>query len=143
MLHVGIQVAHTPMRTNPTTTMQGGGCYAWEFKSHTRQCALTSTISSSADISGERGRLEPCKYNANTIWRKIYYSRFETRRVLAPAPWVHLGCTLGAGTKTHLNSRFCLQAILKKRGSDVRIEADVPQKGARDTRSIYLTPYKT
>ena len=36
----------------------------------------------------------------------------DSRRVLAPAPKV-----LGSDIKTHLKSRFCLQAILKKRGA--------------------------
>ena len=44
----------------------------------------------------------------NTMWRKLFY----WRRVLAPAPKV-----LGSDIKTHLKSRFCLQAILKKRGA--------------------------
>ena len=35
----------------------------------------------------------------------------DSRRVLAPAPKV-----LGSDIKTHLKSRFCVQAILKKRG---------------------------
>ena len=42
---------------------------------------------------------------ANTMWRKLFYSGFET--CFGPS-------TQGAGTKTHLESRFC--AILKKRG---------------------------
>ena len=45
--------------------------------------------------------------HANTMWRKLLYSGFET--CFGPS-------TQGAGTKTHLKSRFCLQAILKKRG---------------------------
>ena len=43
--------------------------------------------------------------SANTMWRKLLYSGFE--RCFGPS-------TQGAGTKTHLKSRFC--AILKKRG---------------------------
>ena len=44
--------------------------------------------------------------NVNTMWRKILYSGFET--CFGPS-------TQGAGTKTHLKSRFC--AILTKRGA--------------------------
>ena len=47
---------------------------------------------------------------ANTMWRKLLYSGFET--CFGPS-------TQGAGTKTHLKSRF--SAILKKRGRDVKI----------------------
>ena len=46
-----------------------------------------------------------CGPNANTMWRKLLYSGFET--CFGPS-------TQGAETKTHLKSRFC--AILKKRG---------------------------
>ena len=38
----------------------------------------------------------------------------DSRRVLAPAP-------KNAGTKTHLKSRFCLQAIYEKKGRDARV----------------------
>ena len=40
------------------------------------------------------------------MWRKLLYSGFET------CFWPH---TQGAGTRTHLKSRFC--AILTKRGA--------------------------
>ena len=40
----------------------------------------------------------------------------DSRRVLAPAPKV-----LGSDIKTHLKSRFCLQAILTKKGRDIKI----------------------
>ena len=43
---------------------------------------------------------------ANTMWRKLLYSGFET--CFGPS-------TQGAGTETHLKSRFC--AILQKKGS--------------------------
>ena len=57
----------------------------------------------------------PCA-PANTMWRKLLYSGFET--CFGPS-------TQGAGTKTHLKSRFCLQHFEKK-GRDVRIEMDPP-----------------
>ena len=50
---------------------------------------------------------------ANTMWRKLLYSGFETS--FGPSTQ---GAGFGAGAKTHLKSRFC--AILKKRGRDVR-----------------------
>ena len=52
---------------------------------------------------------------ANTMWRKLLYSGFET--CFGPS-------TQGAGTKTHLKSRFC--AILKKRGAMLEFEMDRP-----------------
>ena len=61
-----------------------------------------------------------------------------SRRVLAPAPKVP-----GSDITTHLKSRFCLQAILTKRGAMLEFEIDVPNVPSRDTGSIYLTPYKT
>ena len=45
------------------------------------------------------------------MWRKLFYSGFET--CFGPS-------THGAGTKTHLKSRFC--AILKKGGAIVILD---------------------
>ena len=47
------------------------------------------------------------------MWRKFLYSGFET--YFGPS-------TQGAGTKTHLKSRFC--AILTKRGAILEFEID-------------------
>ena len=52
--------------------------------------------------------LAPRASPANTMGRKLLYSGFET--CFGPS-------TQGAGAKTHLKSRFCLQAILKQRGA--------------------------
>ena len=52
---------------------------------------------------------------ANTMWRKLLYSGFETS--FGPS-------TQGAETKRHLKSRFC--AILKKMGVMYEFEIDWP-----------------
>ena len=52
---------------------------------------------------------------ANTMWRKLLYSGFET--CFGPS-------TQGAGTKTHLKSRFF--AILKTRGAMLKFGIDGP-----------------
>ena len=64
------------------------------------------TLSRSPRFILSRSFRSPEKWPANTMWRKLLYSGFET--CFGPS-------TQGAGTKTHLKSRFC--AILKKRGA--------------------------
>ena len=55
---------------------------------------------------------------ANTMWRKLLYSEFET--CFGPS-------TQGAETKTHLKSRF--SAILKKRGAMLKFGIGWPFTG--------------
>ena len=81
----------------------------------------------------------------NTMWRKIlYYGIHMLTAVTYHEPTViwlfmighSLGrietcfgpSTLGPDIKTHLKSRFCLQAILEKRGAMYDFEIDVPAR---------------
>ena len=78
---------------------------------------------------------------ANTMWRKLLYSGFNTpKAVTYHEPTVMWLCmighslgrmetcfcpsTQGALTRTRLKSRFCLQAILTKRGAMSEFEID-------------------
>ena len=59
----------------------------------------------------------------------------DLRRVLAPAPKV-----LGSDIKTHLKSRFYLQAIWKNRGTMLELEIDWAPLLCRDVAQMILTP---
>ena len=62
---------------------------------------------------------------ANTMWCKLLYSGFHTPKAVAyhePAVIQNkevYAKVQGSDIKTHLKSRFCLQAILKQRGAIV------------------------
>ena len=69
---------------------------------------------------------------ANTMWRKLLHSGFEA--CFGPS-------TQGAGTQTHLKSRFC--ALLKKRGAVFYFEVARPTypSGSYHTNAMPLCPY--
>ena len=72
----------------------------------------------------------------NTVWRKLLYSGFETCFGLS---------TQGAGLRYQNTSQIqiLLASHCDKRGAMLKCVIGRPWSGARDTRSIFSTPYET